>query len=49
MWLNPQLDALQKLYEKYQSKGFEILAFPSNQFAGQQPENGEAITRSFAR
>ena len=41
--LTPQLDALQKLYEKYQSKGFEILAFPSNQFAGQQPENGEAI------
>lgn len=39
----PQLDTLQKLYEKYQSKGFEILAFPSNQFAGQQPEDGEAI------
>lgn len=39
----PQLDTLQKLYEKYRDKGFEILAFPSNQFAGQQPENGAAI------
>jgi glutathione peroxidase len=39
----PQLDTLEKLYEKYRDKGFEILAFPSNEFAGQQPENGEAI------
>ena len=39
----PQLDTLQKLYEKYQPKGFEILAFPSNDFANQQPEDGTAI------
>ncbi len=41
--LTPQLEGLQKLYEKYKGKGFEILAFPSNQFAGQQPENGSVI------
>jgi glutathione peroxidase len=28
---------LQALYEKYGSYGFEILAFPSNQFGGQEP------------
>lgn len=39
----PQLDGLQKIYEKYKDKGFEILAFPSNEFAGQEPLNGEAI------
>ena len=39
----PQLDAMQKLYEKYRDKGFEVLAFPSNEFGGQQPEDGMAI------
>jgi len=33
----PQYDGLQKLYEKYQEQGFEILDFPSNQFANQAP------------
>jgi len=28
---------LQKLYEKYKDRGFEILAFPSNDFGGQEP------------
>ncbi|KAM5570044.1 hypothetical protein ABKV19_017185 [Rosa sericea] len=31
------------LYEKYKNKGFEILAFPCNQFAGQEPGNNEEI------
>jgi glutathione peroxidase len=39
----PQLATLEKLYQKYRSQGFEILAFPSNQFANQQPEDGAAI------
>lgn len=39
----PQLDTLEKLYEKYRDKGFEILAFPSNEFSAQTPENGKAI------
>lgn len=39
----PQLDAMEKLYEEYKEQGFEILAFPSNDFAGQEPLEGEAI------
>ncbi|XP_078150366.1 putative glutathione peroxidase 2 [Carex rostrata] len=31
------------LYEKYREKGFEILAFPCNQFAGQEPGSNEEI------
>lgn len=41
--LTPQLDSLQKLYDKYKNKGFEILGFPSSQFAGQEPLNGSDI------
>lgn len=40
----PQLKDLQTLYEKYQPKGLEILAFPSNQFMGQEPLEKEGIT-----
>ncbi|MCJ7688774.1 MAG: redoxin domain-containing protein, partial [Clostridiaceae bacterium] len=39
----PQYKDLQKLYEKYNSKGFEILGFPSNQFAEQEPESNDAV------
>lgn len=31
-FFTPQYDGLQKLYETYKDKGFEILDFPSNQF-----------------
>ncbi|KAJ3678142.1 hypothetical protein LUZ60_001945 [Juncus effusus] len=31
------------LYEKYKDKGFEILAFPCNQFLGQEPGGNEEI------
>lgn len=34
---------LSVLYEKYKSQGFEILAFPCNQFGGQEPGNNEEI------
>ncbi|XP_040871117.1 probable glutathione peroxidase 3, mitochondrial-like isoform X2 [Glycine max] len=34
---------LNVLYEKYKNQGFEILAFPCNQFAGQEPGNNEEI------
>ncbi|BFG15673.1 hypothetical protein CerSpe_019470 [Prunus speciosa] len=34
---------LSVLYEKYKNKGFEILAFPCNQFGGQEPGNNEEI------
>ena len=39
----PQLDGMEKLYEEFKEDGFEILAFPSNDFAGQEPLEGEAI------
>ena len=39
----PQYKDLQKLYEKYNAKGFEILGFPSNQFAEQEPANNENV------
>lgn len=34
---------LNTLYEKYKDQGFEILAFPCNQFAGQEPGSNEEI------
>jgi len=33
----PQYEGLEKIYEQYRDKDFEILGFPSNQFAGQEP------------
>ncbi len=33
----PQYGSLQKLYEKYNERGFEILDFPCNQFLNQAP------------
>lgn len=41
--LTPQYEGLQKLYEKYQPRGLEILDFPSNQFMGQAPGTDEEI------
>ena len=40
----PQLTDLQKLQDKYEEKGFQIVAFPSNQFAEQEPLNDGEIT-----
>ncbi|KAJ7979058.1 Glutathione peroxidase [Quillaja saponaria] len=34
---------LSVVYEKYKNQGFEILAFPCNQFGGQEPGNNEEI------
>ncbi|MGV3489650.1 MAG: glutathione peroxidase [Tuberibacillus sp.] len=39
----PQYAELQQLYEKYHRQGFEILAFPCNQFMHQEPGNEEEI------
>ena len=44
----PQYEGLEKLYEKYKDKDFEILGFPSNQFAGQEPGEGQEI-KDFCR
>jgi glutathione peroxidase len=39
----PQLTALQQLYRMNRGDGFVILAFPSNQFGGQEPGSDEEI------
>ena len=39
----PQYEGLQTMYERYQSKGFEILAFPANNFGRQEPGTNEEI------
>lgn len=39
----PQYKGLQELYEKYKNDGFEILAFPCNDFGGQEPGSNEDI------
>jgi glutathione peroxidase len=33
----PQYEGLEALYKQYHARGFEILGFPCNQFAGQEP------------
>ena len=39
----PQYEGLEKLYQDYQSKGFEILDFPCNQFLNQAPGTNQEI------
>ncbi len=39
----PQYEGLEKIYNKYKDQGFEILAFPCNQFGGQEPGTNEEI------
>ena len=38
-----QYTGLQSLYEKYKDKGFEILAFPCNQFGSQEKGTNDEI------
>lgn len=37
----PQLRELEVLFRRYRERGFMVLAFPCNQFAGQTPESAE--------
>jgi glutathione peroxidase len=39
----PQYDGLEALYKKYGGQGFEVLAFPCNQFGGQEPGDAAQI------
>ncbi|WHZ22666.1 MAG: glutathione peroxidase [Nitrospira sp.] len=39
----PQYADLEKMYETYRDKGFEILAFPANNFGQQEPGTNEEI------
>lgn len=38
-----QYAGLEEIYKKYKDKGFEILAFPCNQFGSQEPGTNEEI------
>ena len=39
----PQYEGLEKLYEKYHEKGFEVLDFPCDQFGHQAPGTDDEI------
>ena len=39
----PQYTELEELFQKYQSQGLEVLAFPCNQFGGQEPGSDAEI------
>lgn len=44
----PQYKDLEALYQKYKDNNFMIIAFPCNDFGGQEPGDGEQI-KSFCR
>ncbi len=39
----PQYDGLEALWRKYGEQGFEVVAFPCNQFGGQEPGSADEI------
>ena len=39
----PQYESLEALYKKYSARGFEVLAFPANNFMGQEPGTNAEI------
>ncbi|WP_304511162.1 glutathione peroxidase [Aquisphaera insulae] len=39
----PQYAQLEAIYEKYKDQGFEVLAFPANEFGTQEPGTNEQI------
>jgi glutathione peroxidase len=39
----PQYEELEQLYRDYKDRGFEVLAFPCNQFRGQEPGDAAEI------
>jgi len=46
--LTPQYAGLEKLYETYHPRGLEVLGFPCNQFAGQEP-GSDAEVQEFCK
>lgn len=43
--LTPQYEGLEALYKSYSDKGFVVLAFPCNQFLGQEPGTAAEIEK----
>ena len=41
----PQYKGLEEVYQEYKGRGFEVLAFPSNDFGGQEPGSNEEVKR----
>ncbi|MFD5437401.1 glutathione peroxidase [Kitasatospora sp. NPDC091257] len=41
--LTPQYEGLERLQKRYAGRGFTVLGFPCNQFAGQEPGSAEEI------
>ncbi|WNM25851.1 glutathione peroxidase [Demequina capsici] len=41
--LTPQFEGLEAVYEQFHDAGLEILGFPCNQFAGQEPGDADQI------
>jgi glutathione peroxidase len=39
----PQYDGLEALWQKYKDQGFEVIAFPCNQFGAQEPGSADEI------
>ena len=39
----PQYEGLEKVYETYRDRGFEVLGFPCNQFGAQEPGDAAEI------
>jgi glutathione peroxidase len=46
--LTPQYEGLERLQQQYEDRGFSVLGFPCNQFAGQEPGT-EAEIQTFCR
>lgn len=44
-----QLKPMQNLYEAYKDQGLVVIAFPSNQFANQEPENDAHIQDYYSK
>lgn len=42
--LTPQYEGLEAIYRKYRDDGFEVLGFPANNFAGQEPGTDAEIS-----
>jgi glutathione peroxidase len=45
----PQYEGLETLYDRYRERGFEVLAFPCNDFGGQEPGDAKTIREYLAK
>lgn len=43
--LTPQYTALEQLYQQFKGRGFYVLGFPANDFAGQEPGTDQEIAK----